>query len=225
MAGEISSGLDESITWLRAYQILANEHLLVGAIEDSERCARSHRSRAPIPPGVLFSDADLPFYLCGGCFNLLVDRRATEQILFAATAFCRNLDFAEKRSFRLALTYKKWLLLLGLDSICSNPEDPFQVLRKQEQDRPEHREREELEKSRKLEIYCLIVILILSRKLGSSNTKSLISGRRRPPPRTRRRSCASVNNPRPQPSLFSENLSRFAVSVCKSARPLASYGY
>jgi hypothetical protein len=48
-----------------------------------------------------------------------------------------------------------------------------------------------------------------------------IQTRRRPPPRSRRRSCANVNNPRPQPSILSENLSRFAVSVCQSSRPLA----
>jgi hypothetical protein len=46
------------------------------------------------------------------------------------------------------------------------------------------------------------------------------STRRRPPPRRRRRSCASLSNPRPQPSILSENLSRFAVSVCKSSRSL-----
>jgi len=44
--------------------------------------------------------------------------------------------------------------------------------------------------------------------------------RRRPPPRSRRRSCASVSNPRAQPSILSENLSRFAVSVRQSARPI-----
>jgi hypothetical protein len=48
-----------------------------------------------------------------------------------------------------------------------------------------------------------------------------IQTRRRPPPRSRRRSCANVNNPRPQPSILSENLSQFAVSVCQSSRPLA----
>jgi hypothetical protein len=44
---------------------------------------------------------------------------------------------------------------------------------------------------------------------------------RRPPPRGRRRSCDSINNPRTQPSILSENLSRFAISVCQSARPLS----
>lgn len=48
-----------------------------------------------------------------------------------------------------------------------------------------------------------------------------ISTRRRPPPRRGRRTCTSVSNPRPQPSILSENLSRFAVSVCQSSRPLA----
>lgn len=50
---------------------------------------------------------------------------------------------------------------------------------------------------------------------------TFISHRRRPPSRRRRRSCASVYNPRPQPSILSENLSRFAVSVCQPSRPLA----
>lgn len=45
---------------------------------------------------------------------------------------------------------------------------------------------------------------------------------RRPPRRRRRRSCLSVSNPRPQPSILSENLSRFAVSVRQSSRPLDS---
>jgi hypothetical protein len=40
--------------------------------------------------------------------------------------------------------------------------------------------------------------------------------RRRPPPGRRRRSCSSVSNPRPQPSVLSENLSRFAIPVCQS---------
>lgn len=48
-----------------------------------------------------------------------------------------------------------------------------------------------------------------------------ISTRRRPPPHCRRRSCASVSNPRPQPSILSENLSRFAFSVCQSSGPIA----
>jgi hypothetical protein len=44
---------------------------------------------------------------------------------------------------------------------------------------------------------------------------------RRPPPHGRRRSCASASNPRPQPSILSETLSRYSASVCESARRLA----
>jgi hypothetical protein len=44
--------------------------------------------------------------------------------------------------------------------------------------------------------------------------------RRRPPPRRRRRSCLNSSNPKPQPSILSENLTRSAFSVCQSPRPL-----
>lgn len=40
----------------------------------------------------------------------------------------------------------------------------------------------------------------------------------RPPLRPRRRSCCSVKDPRPQPSVFAEYLSRYPGSVCQSPR-------
>lgn len=54
----------------------------------------------------------------------------------------------------------------------------------------------------------IIVIVI------HSDGKRLCILNRRPPPRGRRRSCASANNPKLQPSIMSEYLSRYPSEVC-----------
>lgn len=59
-------------------------------------------------------------------------------------------------------------------------------------------------------------------RLWLRNCIKQIPIRSRPPPRRRRRSCCSVKDPRPQPSIISEYLSRFPVSVCGSARSYKS---
>jgi hypothetical protein len=60
-----------------------------------------------------------------------------------------------------------------------------------------------------------VAVFFCSRRFSSNLTS------RRPPPRGRRRSCLSLSNPKPQPSVLSENLTRFALSICQSSRPLA----
>ncbi|OBT94046.1 hypothetical protein VE01_07077 [Pseudogymnoascus verrucosus] len=72
----------------------------------------------------------------------------------------------------------------------------------------------ELKLHRLLRRIFAIIAFGLSQSLGS------LAITRRPPPRHRRRSCASVNNPRPQPTLVSENLSRFAFFIRQPSGPL-----
>jgi hypothetical protein len=58
--------------------------------------------------------------------------------------------------------------------------------------------------------------------LFQSDGESLCTLSRRPPPRGRRRSCASASNPKPQPSIISEYLSRYPKAVCGSSRHMAA---
>jgi hypothetical protein len=58
--------------------------------------------------------------------------------------------------------------------------------------------------------------------LIQSEGKSLCNLSRRPPPRGRRRSCASASNPKPQPSVISEYLSRYPSKVRGSTSRLAT---
>lgn len=58
--------------------------------------------------------------------------------------------------------------------------------------------------------------------LSQSDGKRLCTLSRRPPPRGRRRPCASASNPKPQPSIISENLTRYPASVCGSSTRLAA---
>jgi hypothetical protein len=71
-------------------------------------------------------------------------------------------------------------------------------------------------------IVWLIPVTYWSYLVLLSYGKSFCFLTRRPPPRGRRRSCASVTNPQPQPSIISEFLSRYPASVRQPSRRLAS---
>jgi hypothetical protein len=201
MARKTRPDNDKIITLHEAARFLVYEQTIIRSLARKQRCSSSHQGWVSIP----FDRRDsrglgVPTRFCDWCGKTLTDR----------SAVLRNLRRTQKLyegDKEVLDVYRGWAHSSVFGDLFNwGPEN------------------EELEEEKKQDIKLLIAILIyLSRRLKSSKRRSSGSVRRRPPPHCRRRSCASANNPRPQPSLVSEYLSRFALSVCQSTRTLASY--
>jgi hypothetical protein len=192
------------------------ERLVFSKLRDSVKCFSTgggrHSPFYTVLAGAVPSDDDQA--ICRHCLNEISTTSSEVQ------GFQR--DQLEVEAELIRLSRRLILFSVAPETVCATSAQEHQLDLQRYRDLLSKKLDGEEGKKQKLQLIRVFRVIRVSLVvcLLALRHRQTVSIRRRPPPRGRRGSCYSVHNPRPQPTILSENLSRFSTTVCESPRPL-----